>query len=467
MINLKKINDPIYGLITLNELESRIVDTPIFQRLRYIRQLSFAEFVYPTANHNRFSHSLGVFYITNEICKNLQSQDNDLMSSFYIDNLKMAALLHDIGHFPFSHALEFNDKSAAWDKLTSFLMIPHEELGVHIIKNSYIKEYIQENQDNYDIELICNLIEGNDIADNSILNKIINWELDADRLDYLIRDSYFSGVKYGTIDLNYLISNYEIYNKEKLVINVKASRAIENILISRFSLFDRLYTHKNISYYNFLLKEIILQLENSEIYPGFKDLKYFEETLKNEENSESIFKFTDFALFNRVCDYYNSKKKDITIDKIILENLKSLIYRKKHHTIKKYQRITKQKKGYIEVIDTQISVHINKLKSMYDNEIYLDIPKNRFTKYKSISYPSIGMDPEIINEIKEQEMNSIWIKSKGEKPELFYEWSGTYFKDLCFFKNIKYLIYLNNENNDLRKEYMKVDEEIKNIIKTL
>ena len=208
MIKLKKVYDPLYGLILLNEIESKIIDTPIFQRLRYLRQLSLTEYVYPTANHNRFSHSLGVFFITNKIGRILQDQDESIIDPYYLDNLKMAALLHDIGHFPFSHALEFSEDDKTWDEMTKFLKLPHEKLGVYMIKKSYISGILKDGEGKYNIDLICSLIEGDDIAENPILNKIINWELDADRLDYLLRDSYFSVVKYGSIDLDYLISNF-------------------------------------------------------------------------------------------------------------------------------------------------------------------------------------------------------------------------------------------------------------------
>ncbi len=464
---MKRIYDPIYGLIELNEIESIIVDTPIFQRLRHIRQLSLAEYVYPTVNHNRFSHSLGVFHITDKIGVILQKQNEDIMSSYYLNNLKMAALLHDIGHFPFSHALEFNEEDENWEDLPSFFKISHEEFGVYLIKNSYLKDII-DTSENYDINLICNLIEGNDIADNPILNKIINWELDADRLDYLLRDSYFSGVKFGIIDFDYLISNFQIFNQEKLVINEKASRSIENFLIARFSLYDRLYTHKTISYFNFILKKIANSFITDKDYPSFNNETELNEILQNREDHAKLYELTDWFLMNVFLNKYKEIKDKNSIENNSLNrNLKSIILREKNYDIFNYQCLTKQQMGIIELADYKIIKLIGELKKEFNSEIHLDIPKNKFTKYESIFYPSIGLDQEKVKEIKEQEMKSIWIQQENEQPQLFYEWHGTYFKDLYPFKNIKYLVYLNKENQDLINKFEIINKNVKEIVKNL
>lgn len=464
---MKRIFDPIYGIIELNDIETQIIDTPLFQRLRYIKQLSLAEYVYPTAIHNRFSHSLGVFYITCKIGNILHENNPDFMTDFYIENLKMAALLHDLGHLPLSHALEFSEGEGVWDSLPPFLKLTHEKLGVYQIKNSYLKEIITSEENRYDIDLICNLIEGNDIADNPILTRIINWELDADRLDYLLRDTYFTGVKFGSVDFDYLISNYEIYKNEKLVINKKASRSIENCLIARFSLYDRVYTHKNISYYNYLLKRITSVLIKEGLFPKFEEDLNFDEIIKNKKNSELIFELTDYCLFQKLFQYYILHRDSDAIDINTVSNLSSVIFRRKNHRIYQYQKITNQKTGVIELVDDKLSTIILDIEREYGNEIFLDIPKNRFTKYKSVFYPSIGLDQEKINEIMEQEAKSIWITSDSEKPKLFYEWTGTYFKELFKFKNVKYLIYINKNNDALHTKFMSVENSIKDFVNNI
>lgn len=464
---MKKIYDPLYGLIEFNDIETLVLDTPLFQRLRYIKQLGLAHYVYPSVNHSRFSHSIGVFYITNKIGGILQKQNEDLLSNYYLKNLRMAALLHDIGHFPFSHVLEFNENDENFKKLPEFFKLPHEELGVHIIENSYLKEIITEDDDEYNIDLICNLILGNDIADNPILSKIIKWELDADRLDYLLRDSYFSGIKYGIVDLDYLINNYEIHQTGKLVINEKASRSIENFLIARFSLYDRLYTHKNCSFFDYILKITAKHFLTENIYPSFNDFKSLNDILKNEENSERIYELTDFSLFKMLNENYNKFKSEKTDKNNIISNLRTILFRNKPYQIKLYQCITNAKMSLIELVDFKILKVIENLIKENKNDLLIDIPKNRFTKYESIFYPAMGLDEDNINEIKEQEMKSIWISQKNEDPQLFYEWKGTYFKQLYASKNIKYLIYLNKSNTDLIEKFEKIENDISTAIDSI
>ncbi|GAH54565.1 unnamed protein product [marine sediment metagenome] len=118
-------------------------------------------------------------------------------------------------------------------------------------------------------------------------------------------------------------------------------------------------------------------------------------------------------------------------------------------------------------MDDKLSTIILDIEREYGNEIYLDIPKNRFTKYKSVFYPSIGLDQEKINEIMEQEAKSIWITSDSEKPKLFYEWTGTYFKELFKFKNVKYLIYINKNNDALHTKFMSVENSIKDFVNNI
>ena len=462
---MKKIYDPLYGLIELNDVENLIIDTPLFQRLRYIKQLGLAHYVYPNANHNRFSHSLGVFYITNKIGSILQQQNKELFNEYYLKNLKIAALLHDIGHFPYSHVSEFNQNNKDFTNIPEFLKWSHEKFGVYLIKNSYLKDILIEKDSDYDIDLICNLIIGNDIADNPILSRIINWELDADRLDYLLRDSHFSGVKYGIVDLNYLINNFEIFD-DKLAINEKASRSIENILIARFSLYDRVYTHKTISFFEYILKKVLEDLILDDIYPSFANIKQLDDIIKTEENSERLFELTDNYLFNKMIIRYNDLNKSKLKENHKLLKLKTILFRKKTYQIKNYHFMTNEKKGMIKLADFNVLKIIEPLIEKYEKDIYMDIPINRITKYESAFYPGIGLDEEKIQEIKEQEMKSIWILSKNERPQLFYEWSGTYFKQLFSVKNIKYLIYVNKRNYDLKTEFKLIESKIQDVINT-
>jgi hypothetical protein len=374
---VRKINDPIFGLIDLNQIESQIIDTPLFQRLRYIKQLGLAHYVYPTATHSRFTHSLGVFNLTDVICDVLKQENSDLFDKDSINNLKMAALLHDIGHFPFSHSVEFFSKREDFkiEKLPFFFQFPHEKFGTYIIRNSYLKDILNEN--GYDSEQICSLIEGNDL-ENIILNRIINWELDADRLDYILRDSFFTGVGFGNVNYQYLLNNFKVYNNTRIVIDTKAIRDIEHFIISRFSLHDRVYTHKTGSYFTYMLAFTAYQVIKDYEYPSFVQEKDLRNILSSEENSQELFELTDFVLLNK----FREIKKNIqnSGNKYLLRGFNSIFYRKKLFSIKKYSLFTSYSEYETDLLKYQIKTILNELIKKYPYDIFVHTPKNFFKK---------------------------------------------------------------------------------------
>lgn len=173
---------------------------------------------------------MGVFYLTGKISDVLNNNGNNNFDKDVLMNLKMAGLLHDVGHFPFSHALEYAKKSEfSTDGIPFIFEKKHEDLTTFIIKNSYLNELLDGLK--YDVDLICSLIEGKDVP-NLILNRIINSELDSDRLDYILRDSYYTGVGFGRINFEYLISSFQNIDNKRIVINNKAIRDIEYFIIA-------------------------------------------------------------------------------------------------------------------------------------------------------------------------------------------------------------------------------------------
>ena len=173
---LLEITDPIHDFIRLNKTEHKIIDTPVFQRLRRIKQLSGAHLTYPGAQHTRFEHSLGVLHIASMAASSLNSKG--LMSTDDIENIRLAALLHDIGHGPFSHLFE---------EVLQRKKQSHEEIGKQIILKSEIGDIISKS---YDKKLIHNLAVGQ--SRMQYLNEIVSGALSADMMDYLLRDGYLS-----------------------------------------------------------------------------------------------------------------------------------------------------------------------------------------------------------------------------------------------------------------------------------
>ena len=240
--------DPIYGFITLDELEQRIVDSNHFQRLRRILQLGPTNLVYPTANHTRFEHSLGALHITGELFDQLMKRpDTREILSWSVEEteenrkfLRLAALLHDVGHAPFSHATEelFPDE------------VEHEEYTYRIVTETEIGELIdRELGDGAKIRVAEIATEKAKSASDSFLSEILTGDIGSDRIDYLARDSHHLGVAYGKFDSHRLLNTLFIrHNEEKdgpeLALEGGGVHAIEGFLLARYFMFLDVYYHK-------------------------------------------------------------------------------------------------------------------------------------------------------------------------------------------------------------------------------
>ena len=224
MKSQKILNDPVYGFITIpSELIFAIIDHPYFQRLRRIRQLGLTDFVYPGALHTRFHHALGAMHLMSITLDNLRIKGTDISEDEYEAAL-IAILLHDIGHGPFSHALEYSLLRGIPHEELSLLTIEllNEEFGgqltlaLRIFKNQYPKKF---------------------------LHQLVSSQLDIDRLDYLQRDCFFTGVSEGTIGADRIIKMMAVKD-DQLVIEEKGIYSIENFLSARRLMYWQVYLHK-------------------------------------------------------------------------------------------------------------------------------------------------------------------------------------------------------------------------------
>ena len=225
------IIDPIHDFVRVYDNELKIIDTPIFQRLRRIRQLSGAHLIYPGAQHTRFEHSLGVMHIASMAGQALA--EKGVVSSDDIQNLRLASLLHDIGHGPFSHLFEeiFEEKRK----------ISHEDLGRDIILKTEIGDIISKN--GFDKKLITKLAFGD--SKLQFMNEIISGVLSADIMDYLLRDGYFTGAEHAKIDHHRLTHSLDVY-KNKLALDKSSLVNFETMMISRYQMFKAVYFHKTV-----------------------------------------------------------------------------------------------------------------------------------------------------------------------------------------------------------------------------
>ncbi|MDC0159779.1 HD domain-containing protein, partial [Candidatus Nitrosopelagicus sp.] len=225
-----EITDPIHDFIRLNSTEQKIIDTPVFQRLRRIKQLSGAHLTYPGAQHTRFEHSLGVMHIAGMASNSLSSKKQMHVSD--TDDIRLAALLHDIGHGPFSHLFE--------EVLQKKKRITHEQIGKQIILKSEIGDIISKTTDKKKINRLA-VGEGT----KQFENEIISGALSADMMDYLLRDGYFTGAEHAKIDHNRITNSFEVY-KNKLALQSSALVNFETMMISRFQMFKAVYFHKTV-----------------------------------------------------------------------------------------------------------------------------------------------------------------------------------------------------------------------------
>jgi HD superfamily phosphohydrolase len=238
-----EFRDPIHGLVRLTKQEVQIVNTAVFQRLRRIRQLALADQVYPGATHTRFEHSLGVLHIAHRILERLdnleQLFDNDIIA------VRLAALLHDVGHGPFSHVSEhlldrFYDSSvvgqaAAKEKI-------HEKITLDIItKVPEIATLMTEEQR----DGVVTIIRGAGRRD--FRRDIVSSTLDADKMDYLLRDAYYAGVRYGQFDLDKIVESFRVLKTTRetyLTVQEDAIFAVEQLILSKHHMTQQVYGHR-------------------------------------------------------------------------------------------------------------------------------------------------------------------------------------------------------------------------------
>lgn len=276
-----EIRDPIHGAITVDHPESMVIEHPFVQRLRGIRQLGFSHLPFPGATHTRFNHSLGVMHVAGrafDTCFRDKPFSTREAKRNFRHCLRLAALCHDVGHAPFSHAAEFAMPSLRAldvrcydpEKVAHRLdqRATHEDYTIAILTQSSLADTIREHF-GFAPEHVARLVS-HEVAVNDdffvhqgfdlryLLAQIISSDMDADRLDYLVRDSYFTGASYGQTDVDWLVSNMARHVDEdgrvSLALDRRALFAFDDFMISRFHMFVMVYFHQKSVAYEEMLK---------------------------------------------------------------------------------------------------------------------------------------------------------------------------------------------------------------------
>lgn len=283
--NKKKIfNDPIYGFVGIpDELHFDIIEHPYFQRLRRIKQVSMTNMVYPSANHTRFAHSLGAMHLMDHAIQILRSKGYEITDE-EMEAASIAILLHDCGHGPFSHTLENSIVRG----------ITHEEISLEIMKKF---NTLFDGQ----LDMAIDIFTGQ--YKKGFLSKLISSQLDVDRIDYLKRDSFFTGVAEGNVNAERLLDMLEVVDNG-LAIEAKGIYSVESFLVSRRIMYWQVYMHKTVLSAEYTLMKILKRariISRERDLPCTPALSFF---LKSQEEFKD-FDDKDLALdtFCHLDDY--------------------------------------------------------------------------------------------------------------------------------------------------------------------
>ena len=302
----KVLKDPVHSYIHIHyEVIWNCLDSKEFQRLRRIRQLGGDFQVYPTAEHSRFSHSLGVYEIVRRMVTEVKSLCVEL-TEYEKVCVMLAGLLHDVGHGPFSHAFE-NITNHSHEEYTAKIILGNTELNA-------ILRAVSEKLPQDIVSIIQHTHE------NDILNQIVSGQLDADRMDYLLRDSYFTATSYGQFDLERILRTIRVRKtaegRKVIVVKYTGIHSVEDYIMARYQMYWQVYYHPVARSYEAVFIQLFNRLKD--IFKGDKD--YFEDMKvlvpfleKSEVSVDEYFKLDENSLLY-CCSLIQDKEDKIAVD---------------------------------------------------------------------------------------------------------------------------------------------------------
>ena len=356
----KYIKDPLYGNI---RIDPNMIDTPYFQRLRHITQNGMAYMVFPSMRHSRFEHSLGVYQIAFKMIDRIRKESLTMeLKSDSKDKIKKLALYHDLGHLPFSHTFEFAFEVLQYinpniyDQILNFtgfkgiLFKLHEMIGIKLLEEMGDRELSDLMRDVY-------TKSEPDDEFKKIMKLIINSNLDADRLDYLQRDSYYSGAKFGIIDPERIIITMNI-TPEGYKFPPKAIDDLEHFFLARFHMYSSVYNHPVIEIYNRVMAYFIAFALDSSL-------------LKFPENFEEFKTFTDESVFlalvkakndQNLSHFYYSLVERRKYKRALIEGAQARDLLKLISSDKEFYKTVLDYKGKVVIGEAELNTSIDKIK---------------------------------------------------------------------------------------------------------
>jgi HD superfamily phosphohydrolase len=470
--NSRVIYDVLYGFIPITEWEEKIINSPFFQRLRWIKQLGFANYIFPGAEHNRFAHVIGVMHSMDQMIRSLgiAVSDQELFdprsksqAAMLHKSLRIAALLHDLGTFPFSHAIEYayirhgNDKRHPGKRAKKAKELPnsHEHLGSFIIKNTRYDGGLTRILEDYgfDVRMISKIIKGE--SPHLIANQLMHSDLDADRMDYLMRDAHYTGIKYGQFDREYILANLRTYeaggSQIGFGVSENAVHAVEDFLIARFSWYSQVIKNQGSAKFDIMSSHVAQAFLEHDLLYQFHDL-----LAMIEKRDERFFWWNDMY-FMTACQ--NVRFKKLIKDPRISELTEMLLYRKppktvRHplfdHKIMPVEGSEKEKERLIKRIREKVSEMESILKKYGTGRewILADIPEKDVVFTKGLAQVVKKRSSDNLY----REVEPVKVVSKQGKPSLLVERDNTLMKHLSGFINFVPSVYANEPALQLLKQ---------------
>ncbi len=432
----KLIVDSIHGDIRLTKREVDVIDTPSFQRLRRLKQLAMAQMVYPTATHTRFAHSIGALGMMMRILDAAEQNGLDI-SKEQKEQLRLAALLHDVGHYPYSHLMERIDKvklieeQVGGDTVAEKTLLDrsrepypeHDLVGTYIVTEQ--SDLIKALGGKRRAKAIANLFgpkRPTESKKSLQLSKLVHSSFDIDRWDYLWRDSHATGVPYGHIDINYLLNNLRASPDKVLGFSHKALPAIEHFLLARFFMYRTVYYHKTIYGMEEACRQLLRRLRdrNGEHYGLPVDGEEVKKLVESGELSTFTDAFVDSIIQKAVSDD----------DPVICVLARSIQSRRPPKLIKEVQVCEESGRKHhdgtaffekcrnnLKSLSKEFSIPLGQFILCSPNVTIMKAPR----QYRASEITSLNAD-ELRTREHEEEEEQIWIfKDEKLEPESFWD----------------------------------------------
>lgn len=344
MFNFKRIADPVHGSIGLSASEVSLISTKAFQRLRNVKQLGLAHFAFPAADYSRFSHSVGVCHVTGRILESLNRALSQKLKPSDIQLYRIAALFHDVGHYPYSHATEeaiFNHYTKTYIKPKAGVSPderqPLSSSPIRSFKHDRVSKEILLKDKEIRRILKRLSIEPKDIssiflreAPHQFAN-LVSSDLDADRIDYLLRTARHTGLPYGSVDIDYLLSQVSLDAKKRISLSAKALRTADHFLLCRYFDYQQVTYHKTVVAFELVLKDVVSCLLSEGM------IKCSADEVSIAITRGEWCQFDDAYIFGKIREL-----SERTTDKVMRVKSRALLYRHAPKLIAEEEIITKR-----------------------------------------------------------------------------------------------------------------------------